>query len=173
MENIDELDINLDELDQVDANADKKLQVRNRYQQLANDKRQLAQEKDAEAKARAEAEAKALEAEKKVEFYKNFNQITSKYPEATNFQDQILERVSKGLDMEEATLGLLAKEGKLQAPPPPQGEPLRPEGGSAINSLQGPKETSDMNENEMLDSLRELEQSGELQKTLRSGLRIG
>lgn len=167
-------DLNLDELTQLDSQAEEKLKAKNRYQQLANDNRDLAQQREAESKARADAEAKAQEAEKKVEFYKNFSKISSKYPEAANFQDQILERVNKGLDVEEATLGLLAKEGKLN---PPTAQPMdmpNPIGGSALNSLEaGPRDARDMNTGEMLDSLRDLEKSGELQRALRSGINAG
>lgn len=174
--NEDALDLDnvLGEFDQIESNADSKLQVKNRFQQLANDKREIAQQKEAEAKARAEAEARAKEAEMKAEFYKNFNSVSSKYPEAANFQDQILERVSKGIDMEEATLGILAKEGKFGAPAPAPMPTPSPEGGSALNTIpDGPKDLADMSQNEMFDALREAEKNGELQQTLRRGINLG
>ena len=40
------LDLNLDDLDQIEANADKKLQVRNRFQQLSDKVKSEAQEKE-------------------------------------------------------------------------------------------------------------------------------
>lgn len=170
MEN--ELELNLDDLDQVEQNADKKLQVRNRFQQLANAKTEAQQKAEAESKARADAEAKAQEAEKRVEFYKNFSQLSSKHPGAVDYQDQIYDRFSKGLDMEEATLGILAKEGKLGSTPNPQ-EVIRPEGGSALNSMEGPKDLQDMNQNDMLDSLKDFEKTGDLQRALRGGINVG
>lgn len=170
-----ELDLNLDELDQLESNADNKLKVKNRFQQLANDKRELAQKNEAEAKARTEAEARAKEAESKLEFFKNFSTVTSKYPGAAEFQDQILERVAKGIDIEEAAIGILAKEGKYQAPPQPQ-QPITPapraEGGSSINIMAEPKGMEQMNSNDMLDSLKELEKTGDLQQALRGGINI-
>lgn len=170
MEN--ELDLNLDELDQVEASADKKLQVKNRFQQLANDKRALAQEKEAIEKAKAEAEAKAVQLEREREFYKSFNQLSSRYPEAANYQDQILERVNKGYDVEEATLGLLAKEGKLGGAAP-QTKPISvsAEGGSATNNItEGEKPLNDMTEAEKFSQLQEMEKSGELLQALRAGI---
>lgn len=169
MEKENELDVDLEDLDQIDANSDRKLQVKNRYQQLANDKRELSQKLEAEAKAKAEAETKRLEAEKKLEFYKGFNTISSKYPEAANYQEQILDRHSKGIDLEEATLGILAKEGKLQAT---KTEEVHPEGGSAINP-EVVKDPSNLTVGESLQTLKDLEKTGDLQKALRGGINVG
>ncbi len=170
MEN--ELDLNLDELDQIDRNADTKLQVKNRFQQLANDKRTLAQEKE---QAVAEAQAKAAElgqALKTAEFYKTFSQVSSKHPEAINYQEQILEKVNTGLSTEDATLLILAKEGKLSSQPVER--PVENvAGGSALNQMsEGDKSPNQLNENEKLQALQEMEKSGELLQALKSGLNI-
>lgn len=170
MEN-NELDLNLDELDQIETNADNKLQVRNRFQQLANDKRTLAQEKEQVERERGEAQAKATQLEKELAFHKNFSQLSAKHPEAINFQDQILERVNKGMDAEEATVAVLFKEGKLNNQPPIQTQTFSPEGGSSINQLsEGDKSPNDMNVNDKLIALQELEKSGELAQALRAGI---
>lgn len=172
MEN-NELDLNLDELDQIDVNADRKLQVKNRFQQLSDKVKLEAQEKE---KAQAEAKANADRIsvlEKEANFHKSFSQISSKYPEAINYQEQILDRVNKGLDAEEATLGVLAKEGKLvnQAPQPVR---QQAEGGSAITNVsEDDKTPQDMNVNEKLVQLQELEKSGELSRALRAGMNTG
>ncbi len=166
MEN--ELDLNLDDLDQ---NADKQLQIKNRYQQLANDKRTLSQEKEELTKQKAEAEGKVNQLEKEKEFFKTFSQLSSKHPEASNYQDQILERVNKGYDPEEATLAVLAKEGKLGNQPQPQAQPPRAEGGSAVTNVSlGEKAVNDLTPAERLEALRELEKSGELAQALRQGI---
>lgn len=171
MEN--DLDLNLDELDQIDSNSANKLQIKNRYQKLANDNRTLAQEKEAaEAKVKAEAE-RAASLEKEANFYKTFSQLSSKHPEATNYQEQILERVNKGYDPEEATLAVLAKEGKLGGftPPAPQVRPQNVEGGSAMTQMpDGDKSLDEMSRNEKLDALLELEKSGDLLNALRAGI---
>ncbi len=166
-----ENEINLDELDQIETGADKKLQVRNRFQQLANEKNQARQEREqAEAKVK-ELEAKALQVEKESNFYKTFSQLSAKYPEATNYQEQILERVNKGYDQEEATLAVLAKEGKLgtQSVPPPPAKTPSAEGGSAItNVIDGEK--TELSMSEKLEALKGMEKSGELQQALRAGI---
>lgn len=166
----EELDLNLDELDQ---NADRTLQTKNRFQQLANDKRELTQKNELAEKATQEANDARAKAEKSLEFYKTFSTLSAKHPEATNYQDQILERVNKGYDPEEATLAVLAKEGKLSnqtQPLPPQRTPSA-EGGSALNQLnEGEKQLDQMNVKEKLEALQEMEKSGELLQALRSGI---
>lgn len=163
-------ELNLDDLDQIESNADKKQLQINRYQQLANDKRALSQEKDELTKQKAEAEAKLANLEKERDFLKTFSQLSSKHPEATNYQDQILERVNKGMDAEEATIAVLYKEGKLTQAPPQQRTPMA-EGGSAVTNVNvGEKPLDDLSMVEKLNQLKELEKSGELQQALRQGI---
>lgn len=170
MEN--EQELNLDELDQMETKSDNKLQIKNRFQQLSDKVKLEAQEKE---KAQAEAKAKGIETEqakKQVEFYKIFSQLSAKHPEATNFQEQILERVNKGYDPEEATLAVLAKEGKLSQAQP-VAKPVAPEGGSAMTQLaDGDKTINDLSREEKLTALKDLEKSGELQQALRRGINI-
>src|SRR3990167_6391349 len=112
MEDNTELDLNLDDLDQIETNTERKLEVKNRYQKLSEKVKLEAQGKaDAETRFKSEEEAR-LRAEKERDFFKNFSQVSSKHPEAAQYQDQILERVNKGYDMEEAAVAVLAKEGK-------------------------------------------------------------
>lgn len=165
----EETDLNLD-LDQIETDAEKKLQARNRYQQLANEKNEARQKAEAAEQAKAVAEAKAAQLEKEREFYKNFTQLSSKYPEATHYQEQILERVNKGYDLEEAALGLLAKEGKLGVSSQPVRTPSI-EGGSALNNIsEGDKPLQEMSAAEKLAQLQELEKTGELAQALRAGI---
>ena len=159
MENENEL--NLD-LDQIEQNSEQKLQVKNRFQQLSDKVKTEAQgREEAEAKVKA-AEDGRLEAEKKVEFFKNFSQVSSKYPNATEYQEQILERVNKGIDLEEATVGVLHKEGKFQAPVL---EPSRPDniaGGSASTVITdtGDKRVEEMTHEEKRNQLLQMEKEG-------------
>ncbi len=166
MEN--ELELNLDE---IETNADKTLSVRNRFQQLANEKNEARQGKEtAEARVK-ELEAQALQVEKERDFHKTFSSLSAKYPEAANYQEQVLERVNKGYDQEEAVLAVLAKEGKLGNQPAPAPRPIAAEGGSAVTNVNvGEKSISDLSMAEKLEQLRELEKSGELQQTLRQGI---
>lgn len=126
----EELDLNLDE-EQVNP-------VEKRIKNLSDKVRTTAEERDAERAANAEKEAKLLQAEKERDFFKNFNQVSSKYQGASDFQDKILEKVNAGYDLEDATISILAKEGKYQPQavetPAPKESPA---GGSAINTMSG------------------------------------
>lgn len=160
-------DFNLD-LDQIESQEEKKLQVKDRFAKLSSDYSRTQKEKEeAEAKLKAAEEART-KAERDVEFFKNFSQVTSKHPEASNFQDQILERVNKGMDTEEATVAVLYKEGKLggiQAAQAPQ-DVGKVAGGSAPNTPSADKDFYDMNLEEKRNVMNELEKTGELERLL-------
>ena len=164
MDNND-LDLNLEELDKVEVSVENKLQVKDRFAKLSEKVTLSRKEKEvAEAKAQTEAD-RASKAEKERDFFKTFSQVSSKHPEAANFQDQILERVNKGMDTEEATVAVLYKEGKLTAPQP-QVENVA--GGSAPNTpSQGEKDFREMNNEEKRNVLLELEKKGELDAFLK------
>lgn len=112
----------------------------------------------------AQAQQEAETAKKDAEFYKNFNTVTSKYQGASEFQDQIKERYLKGIDMEEAAIGVLGKEGKYvppQAPPPPRQSPA---GGSATTTITqgGEKPIGEMSQAERRAALMEAERRGDI-----------
>ena len=157
-------ELNLD-LDNIEAQEQKKLQVKDRFAKLSSDYSQTKKEKEeAEVKLKAEAEAK-LQAEKERDFYKGFSQVSSRHPEAANYQDQILERVNKGMDTEEATVAVLYKEGKLNIPTP-KTEIGHVAGGSAPNTPSAEKDFSDMNLDEKRGVMQELERTGDLERLL-------
>lgn len=157
-------ELNLD-LDNIEAQEQQKLQVKDRFAKLSADYSQTKKEKEeAEARLKAEAEAKA-QAEKERDFYKSFSQVSSKHPEAANYQEQILERVNKGMDTEEATVAVLYKEGKLNVPTP-QVEIGRVAGGSAPNTPTAEKSFDEMNLDEKKGVMQELEKTGELERIL-------
>lgn len=157
------------ELNTIEIENEKKLKVKNRFEQLSGDNIVLRKEKDeAEAKIKAEAEARA-QAEKERDFYKNFSTLSSKYPGATEYQDKIKEKVDLGYSEEDATLAVLAKEGKLpqvQAPEIPvvYGEVA---GGSAPTVMEGDKGLGDMNLEEKRNALMEADKRGEVESALR------
>ena len=75
------------------------------------------------------------------EFQKGFTTTTSKYPQASQFQDKIKELVVRGYDVEDAAVAVLNKEGKLL--------PLKIEretvaGGSATTNAQPAKSPADL-----------------------------
>ena len=153
-------ELNLD-LDTVQSETENKLQVKDRFAKLT-EKGLEAEKKAQEAEARAKAEAERAEkAEKDLNFFKNFSQISSKHPGATDYQDQIKERVDRGYDPEEAVLAVLAKEGKLTSQPAPQARP-NVEGGSAQTNLGegGTKSVSEMSQTEKMEALLQAEKEG-------------
>ncbi len=152
-------------LDNLEAQADKKLEIKNRYQQLSDKVKLTAQEKEeALAKVKAEGEARTV-AEKERDFYKGFSTHASKYPSATEHQDKIWDKVKAGYDIEDAMVSVLNKEGKLTASAPAR--PTNIEGGSAPTQMIGDKAPDQMTTAEKFAALQELDKSGELVKGLR------
>ena len=154
-------DLNLD-LDTLEANAESKLQVKDRFAKLTEKGLEAEKKAQAEAEARAQAEARATTAEKERDFFKSFSQISSKHPGAAEYQDQILEKVNKGYDPEDAALAVLAKEGKLGGNPAPTPKPIIAEGGSAPTNLgdTGGKDVKDMTSDEKAAALMQAEKEG-------------
>lgn len=153
-------DLNLD-LDNVQNDVQQKLQTKDRFAKLTEKGIESEKAREtAEAKAQAESE-RAAKAEKDLEFYKSFSQLSSKHPGASDFQDQIKERVDKGYDPEDATLAVLAKEGRLGGQTV---QVSRPDiaGGSAQTNLGdgGGKNISEMTQAEKADALMQAEKEG-------------
>ncbi len=134
----------------------------NRFKDLSEKVQTTAKERD-EAKQAAEA------AQKEVEFYKGFSKVSSKYEGAADYQDKILEKVNSGYDLEDATISVLAKAGKLTNAPVQRQSPA---GGSASTSMRGDddKPVSEMTSAEKREKLMEMEREspGSLSQTLRS-----
>ena len=124
-----------------------------RNQILSEEVKQAAEERDAE-------KGKRETAEKELEFYKGFSKLSSKYPNASDYEDKIREKVLKGYDMEDAAIAVLNKSGKLM---PQKVEREVVAGGSATtNPSQGSKGVKDMNQAERLQALREAEIRGDI-----------
>lgn len=130
----------------------KKNPVEDRMRNLSNAKN------EAEKKA-TELEAKQKEVERERDFFKDFSGSISKYPAANEFQDAIKEKVMSGYTVEDATVSVLAKEGKLQNQAPQRQSPA---GGSASNQMQsgGAKSYSEMTRDERRQQIRDAEASG-------------
>ena len=100
-------------------------------------------------------------AKKEVEFYSSFSNATDKYPLAKDFKDKIKEKVLAGYTVEDATVAVLASEGKL-TPAPPATE--SPAGGSAVNqpSPGGPKSLEEMTREEKREEVLKAVERGEI-----------
>ena len=159
-------DINLD-LDNIEVQAEKKLKVKNRFEQLSEKVITTSKERDeATAKAKENEDAKVI-AEKERDFFKDFSANASKYPAASEHQDAILEKVNSGYTTEDAIVAVLNKEGKLPAPPEPEPDKPQVEGGSAPTTLEGEKTLDNMTPEEKMSALEEADKSGALVNALR------
>ena len=127
------------DLEKVELEAESKHKVEERIKDLSGKVKTASDERDAERKQKEDAEAKRIAAEKERDFYKGFSKISSKYPQASEFQDAILEKHNPGYDLEDAAVAVLAKEGKFI---PQELEKENPAGGSAKANptLQKPQE---------------------------------
>lgn len=150
-----ELDLNEDNQEEIISRKDKRIEsLSEKYKLSEKEKAELA-----EAKAKAEAEAQA--AKKEAEFFKSFNQVSTKYQGASEYQDKIREKAALGLDVEEATLLVMAKEGKY-TPPEPKVERESPAGGSATTNVRSSEKSVDeMTQAERLAALKDMEARGE------------
>lgn len=155
-------DLDLD--DSTIEEQEKVNKVEKRIKDLSEKVRLTASERDDFAKAKAEAEAKVESAQKDVEFFKNFNTMASKYQGATDFQDKIQEKVKAGYELEDATISILAKEGKYTPPPVVQAPKQSPAGGSATNTIKsgGEKSVGEMTQDERRNFLIEAEKRGDI-----------
>ena len=144
------------DLDKIEEDIEKKNKVEDRIRDLSNKVKLTAEERD-ELKAKTEelaAQNEALQKEK--EFLSSFNDVTAKFPDAGEFQEQILEKVKAGYTAEDAALSVLNAEGKLIPGEAPK--PENPAGGSADNVPTGePKDISQMSQEERLAELQRIE----------------
>ena len=117
------------------------------------EKEELTLAKDALEKEKADTA-------KERDFYKDFSAHSSTYPQATEYQEKIWEKVKGGYSTEDAITSTLAKEGKFQMPVS-QGDVA---GGSASNQIRdvGEKKLSEMTTDEKLAKLIELEKTGDI-----------
>jgi len=160
----DELDLDLDQVDQDQERANK---VEKRIKDLSEKVRLTADERDEQKRLLTERDDQLAKANKEIDFFKNFSPLTSKYQAAGEYQDRIKEKVMAGYEVEDATVAVLSKEGKLitsAAPLPPKETPA---GGSATNIIKagGEKPLSEMTRDEKRAALLEAEARGDISLT--------
>lgn len=160
-------DLNLD-LDNIESNEEEKLKVKNRFQQLSEKVILTSKERDELAESKKVLEGQNSDISKERDFYKDFSANVSKYPNAAEFQDKILEKVKGGYSTEDAMVAVLAKEGKLEVTPAQVKQPIEQvEGGSAPTTMDGTKSLNDMKPEEKLAALAEIDKTGDLASALR------
>lgn len=111
---------------------------------------------------RDEALAKAATLEKENAFLASFSDMAVKYPTASEFRDQIKEKVMSGYTAEDATVSVLNSQGKLIPQPPAPPAPAA--GGSASNILPGTgtKSVKEMSQAERREAIIEAEKRGDI-----------
>ena len=155
----DELELDLNE-----DNQEELTRKDSRIKSLSEKVKLTSEERDALAKAKEEETLARTSAEKERDFFKGFSQVSTKYQGATEYQDKIWEKVKAGYDMEDATVAILNKEGKLQNSPQPEVKQPLAAGGSASTGINdtAEKPLDKMSRQEMKDTLLDLERKGEL-----------
>ena len=156
----DELDIDLDQLDE---NINKTNRVEQRLKDLSEKVRNTAQERDSLTEATKTLQVERDDALKERDFYAKFSDSTAKYAGAHEFKDKIREKVMAGYDVEDATVAVLAKEGKLSQPTQVV-EKDTVAGGSSATAMSGggQKTLSEMTRDEKRAKLVEAEAKGDI-----------
>ncbi len=118
-------------------------------------------ERDAERAEKEKLASEKTALQKERDFYAGFSKSTSKYPQATDFQDDIKSKVMSGYSVEDATVSVLASKGKLTTAAP---ERDMVAGGSAPTMPQTGREKpiSEMTREEKRAALIEAEKKGEI-----------
>ena len=155
------------DLDQLDTDLEKENKVEKRIKDLSEKVRLTSEERDEKEKLLKESGDKIVGLEKERDFFSSFGDSVAKYPQASEFKDAIKEKVLHGYSVEDATVSVLAKEGKLETKAPASPPPLpreNPAGGSAINQpiVGGQKPVNQMTRDEKRAALVEAEARGDL-----------
>jgi hypothetical protein len=153
------------ELNSIEGDVEGKLKVKNRFEKLSEKVILTSKEKEAEAEARKKAEAERDSVSKERDFYKDFSVNVSKYPQAAEYQDKILEKVRNGYSTKDAMVTVLNDEGKFMPIPPEQRPAPQVEGGSAPTSFEGNSEPKTLEEKR--NFLLEADRRGDLAAALR------
>ena len=131
------------------ANSNKETRSQHRIRELS-DKVELTSKERDEIKVNLEKEQKkTADLEKENTFNSGFADILGTHGAAKDYKDKIKEKVMSGYTVEDATLAVLGKEGKLGVAPTP---PVA--GGSATTTPSpGEKSIQDMTQQERRDIL--------------------
>jgi len=132
-----------------------KNKVEERITDLSEKVKTAATERDTEKVAREAAE-------KERDFYKGLTKLSAKHPNATDYEDEIREKVMKGYDMEDAAIAVLSKKGKLTMNTQKVERETVAGGSATTNPSSGSKGVKDMSQTERLAALREAEARGEI-----------
>lgn len=137
--------------------------VEERIKDLSQKVKLTAQERDELKGLNQQLSSEKENLSKEVDFYKNFSSSTGKYPGAAEHVDDIRAKVLAGYDVEDATVAVLARAGKLSGSTPAPEREIRA-GGSATNlpPSGGTKNLRDMSREEKRAALMEAETRGDI-----------
>lgn len=165
----DEFNLDVEDTTQINNNNTRAGRtIDSRVSNLTEKLKTETEEKARLAQEVADANAKVQSLEKENAFNSSFSDSTSQYPQASEYKDAIKEKVLAGYSVEDATVSVLAKEGKLTSQPTRENIA----GGSATNAMQaeGTKSLRDMERADKRAALIEAEnEGGGLSAILRSG----
>ncbi len=147
-------------------NSEQRNKIEKRISELNKKVILTAKERDDLAEAQKQLQLEKDNVTKERDFYAGFADSIAKYPGANEYKEAIKEKVLAGYDPEDATIAVLAKEGKY-SPVSEQAEVSTPEspiGGSAVNqvNLKGDKTPQEMSREELREALVDAEKRGEL-----------
>ena len=157
------------DLDRIDENINSNNRVEARITKLTEKVKLTEKERDELNVLVKQKDEELATANKERDFYSKFSDSSAKYEGANEFKDKIREKVMAGYDVEDATVAVLAKEGKLTSPPAPVAEKDTVAGGSASTAISGDgeKPMSEMTKEEKRAALTE--NQGDLEGVLRNG----
>ena len=165
-----------DELLDLEEGQEQVNKTEKRIKDLSEKVKLTSEERDELVKSKETLEQEKVALSKEVDFFKNFSQMTSKYAGAGDFQEQIKEKVVGGYDVEDATISILAKEGKFIPPDKPAPPRENPAGGSATSTVRaaGEKPISEMTQLERKEALMKAElENGDITRIFSPTNRIG
>lgn len=150
-------------LEKIDEEIDKNNRVEKRIKDLSEKVKLASEERDEKEKLLAQERAEKEALTKERDFLTSFGDAISKYPKASQFRDEIKQKVLKGYSVEDATVATLASKGEFA--PPSQPKLDNPAGGAAAISqpiAEGDKTVAHMTRDEKRQKLIEAEARGDI-----------
>lgn len=152
------------DLERVDDDIENKNRVEKRIKDLSEKVRLTAEERDEKDKLLAQERAEKETLQKERDFLNSFGDALVKYPKASQFRDEIKEKVLRGYTVDDATVATLATKGEF-SPQQREVEVTNPAGGAAtVNQpvANVPKTPTQMSRDEKRAALLEAEQRGDI-----------
>ena len=129
--------------------------VEKRIKDLSRKVKLTSEERDEKDRLLSERDEQLATVGKERDFFKDFSGNIAKYPQASEYQEAIKEKVMSGYTVEDATVAVLAKEGKFTNTPEPEPPKENPAGGSAVTNVSGEKSLGEMTKDEKRAALVE------------------